>query len=224
MGFQLIFSDFWVTFFVKNRKLIYFEPEKYPSEIMKIKRIAIFASGGGTNAQNIVEHFSHIPDIEISLILSNNKKAQVLDRARKLNVTPVVFSRDDFYKSQRVLTILLENQIDLIVLAGFLLLIPDYLIDHFHGRIINIHPALLPKYGGKGMFGMKVHESVISSHDIESGITIHYVNEKYDEGEIIYQARCSVAQNETPESLAKKIHVLEYEHFPKVIEKLLSKI
>ncbi len=186
-----------------------------------MKRIAIFASGSGTNAQNIIEHFKDKPDIEISLVLSNKKDAKVLSRAKQFNVPTYTFDRTTFYESLDVPEMLSREKIDLIVLAGFLWLVPINLIKAFPGRIINIHPALLPKYGGKGMYGMKVHEAVIESGDRESGITIHYVNEKYDDGAIIFQAKCPIEESDTPEVLARKIHKLEYENFPMVIEKLL---
>ncbi len=143
-----------------------------------------------------------------------------LYRAEKHNIPTCIFSRDEFYKSDKVVELLKDEKIDLIVLAGFLWLVPLNLIRAFPDKIINIHPALLPKYGGKGMYGMHVHQAVIDSGDAESGISIHYVNEKYDEGKIIFQARCKIDRDDTPETLAEKIHQLEYEYFPKVIEEL----
>lgn len=186
-----------------------------------MKRIAIFASGSGSNAENIINHFKDNSQVEVSLILSNNGEAFVLERARKLNVESLVFDRNDFYNSDRIVDLLTQKNIDLVVLAGFLWLIPPSLIEKFPDAIINIHPALLPKYGGKGMYGMKVHEAVISSGDCQSGITIHYVNEKYDQGSIIFQAKCDIVAEDTPDSLAEKVHELEYKHFPKIIEQLL---
>lgn len=188
-----------------------------------MKRIAIFASGSGTNAQRIIEYFKDRPLIRVEMILSNNPEAFVLERAKKFHIASMVFSRQEFYQSDIVLKVLQENNITFIVLAGFLWLIPVYLLDAYNGKIINIHPALLPKYGGKGMFGMRVHEAVIQSGDKESGITIHQVNKNYDEGRIIFQAKCRVSGSETPATLANKIHLLEYEHFPVVIEKVLKK-
>ena len=185
-----------------------------------MKNIAIFASGSGTNAENIVKYFSESNNITVKLILSNNKSAYVLKRAEQLNVTHHVFNREELYDSDVIIKLLEEYEIDLIVLAGFLWLIPKNLINNF--KIINIHPALLPKYGGKGMYGIKVHKTVKLSGDSESGITIHYINEKYDKGEIIFQTKCKVENSDTPESLAKKIHKLEYEYFPKVIEDILK--
>lgn len=187
-----------------------------------MKRIAIFASGSGTNAENIVKYFSDREEVECALILSNRPDAKVLERARNMGVPSMVFNREQFYQTDIVLDRLLESGIDLVVLAGFLWLVPENILKAFKGRIINIHPALLPRYGGKGMYGMRVHEAVRASGDVETGITIHYVNEKYDEGETIFQAKCSVDPSDTAESIAGKIHKLEYEHFPKVIEGLLE--
>jgi len=191
---------------------------------MKAKRIAIFASGNGTNAQRIVEYFKDNEEIEICLILSNKPNAGVLLRAEKLGIRTEVFNRDEFKKGQKVDVLLQENDIDLIVLAGFLWLVPTFLIEKFPNRIINIHPALLPKFGGKGMYGMNVHKAVIESGESQSGISIHYVNNKYDDGQIIFQAKFNIEEGETPESLANKIHQLEYEHFPIIVENELSKI
>jgi phosphoribosylglycinamide formyltransferase-1 len=186
------------------------------------KRIAIFASGSGTNAENIIKYFSGSSRISCSLVLCNKPGAKVLDRADRLGVPTMVFNREDFYKSNLVVDRLLQEKIDLVVLAGFLWLVPKNLLHAFSGRMINIHPALLPKYGGKGMYGMKVHEEVRASGDNETGITIHYVNEKYDEGKTIFQAKCKVETEDTPESIAQKVHTLEYRYYPEVIEKLLS--
>jgi len=186
-----------------------------------MKNIVIFASGNGSNAQRIAEYFTNTRGVNIKRIYSNKKDAYVLTRAANLNIGSVVFDRQDFYHTERVLDALVRDMPDLIVLAGFLWKIPDPILARFNGKIINIHPALLPKYGGKGMYGSRVHEAVIESGDDRSGITIHYVNEKYDEGEIIFQAECSIDPGETPETLASKVHALEYAHFPVVIEKLL---
>ena len=186
-------------------------------------KIAIFASGNGTNAQRIIEYFTGHPVISVDLVLSNNPEAFVLTRAKTAGVPAVIFSRKEFYETENVLTILKERQITFIVLAGFLWLIPDYLLHAYVGKIVNIHPALLPGYGGKGMYGMRVHESVINSGEKESGITIHMVNNKYDDGQIIFQARCKVEPGDTPESLAQKIHALEHEHYPRIIESVLMK-
>lgn len=186
-----------------------------------LKRIAIFASGSGTNAENIVNYFTNKQGVEVNLILSNKKDAYVLHRAERLNVKSMVFSRDEFYKTDKILNTLHSKKIDLIVLAGFLWLIPINVISLFRNRIVNIHPALLPKYGGKGMYGSFVHEAVIKNKDKESGITIHYVNEVYDEGQIIFQQKVTVSENDSPVSLAQKIHSLEYKYFPKIIKEIL---
>jgi phosphoribosylglycinamide formyltransferase-1 len=185
-------------------------------------RIAIFASGSGTNARNIAEYFKSSDRVNISLILSNKADAFVLERAKKLGITSLVFNRKDFYESDSILDVLLEYQIDLIVLAGFLWLIPDNLLKAFPRRIINIHPALLPKYGGKGMYGEKVHQAVIQSGDKKTGISIHYVNDHYDEGEIIFQDSFEIQPDDTAESIAQKVHALEYKHFPRVIEEVIG--
>lgn len=188
---------------------------------MKIKNIAIFASGSGSNAENIVDYFRDNPSVNISLFLTNNPKAYVKERAKKLQIPIVEFSREQFYGSEEILNILKTHSIDLIVLAGFLWLVPDNLIRAFPNQIINIHPALLPKYGGKGMYGNRVHEAVKKAGDYETGITIHYVNAQYDQGKIIFQTTCSLDDSDTPQSIAEKVHDLEYKYFPKVIENLL---
>jgi phosphoribosylglycinamide formyltransferase-1 len=188
-----------------------------------MKRVAVFASGSGTNFQQICEYFNQKnSDIKIELLVVNKVNAYVVERAKQLNVKSQYFNREDFYYSDRVVECLKENQIDFIVLAGFLWLIPDNILKEYPNKIINIHPALLPNYGGKGMHGHHVHEAVIAAKESESGITIHYVNEHYDEGNIIFQAKCSITPEDTADSLAEKIHLLEKEHFPKVIDSLLS--
>lgn len=181
-------------------------------------RLAIFASGSGTNAQEIFAYFKNHPSIEIGLLLSNNPKAYALERARKFNVPAMVFNREEFADETTVLNKLREHQVTHIVLAGFLWMIPKYLIHVYAGKMINIHPALLPKFGGKGMFGRKVHEAVKASGEKETGITIHLVNEHYDEGRILFQARCGVEENYSPEKINECVQKLEYEHYPKVIE------
>lgn len=186
-----------------------------------MKRIAIFASGSGTNAQNIIEYFRNSRDVIVDSLWSNNENAYALIRAERLGVDTFTFGKEELYHSIEVLEALSERKIDMIVLAGFLWLVPHNLTEEF--TIINIHPALLPKYGGKGMYGKFVHEAVIRNKDKESGITVHYVNERYDAGNIIFQAKCPVSQGETPDSLAEKVHKLEYEHFPRVIEEILLK-
>ncbi len=187
-----------------------------------MKKVAIFASGSGTNAENIIRYFKNHSEIAITLVLSNKPGAKVLSRAENLGVETRVFSRDEFYNTLNIPELLHQKGIDFIVLAGFLWLIPVSLINAYKGKIINIHPALLPKYGGKGMFGMKVHEAVVANNEKESGITIHHVNEEYDKGSVILQKKCRIEPEDTPEVVAEKVHQLEYEHFPRVIEKLLA--
>jgi len=187
----------------------------------KNPRIAIFASGSGSNAQRIIEYFAGTGFLEISAVYCNNPQAYVLERAKLLDIPSVLFNRSDFYTATVVLDDLKCRDIDWIVLAGFLWLIPESIIRAFPNRIVNIHPALLPAYGGKGMFGMKVHEAVIAAGEKQSGITIHHVNDLYDKGDIIFQATCLIQPGDTPEMLAAKIHELEYEYFPVVIEKLV---
>jgi phosphoribosylglycinamide formyltransferase 1 len=189
-----------------------------------MKNIAVFASGSGTNAQNIAEYFRSTWDIRVSLILANKPDAYVLERAKNLNIPSIVFTREEFYDNETILEILQRNKIDFIVLAGFLWLIPGYLLKAYSRRIINIHPALLPKYGGKGMYGDKVHQAVIESGDKQTGISIHYVNDHYDEGEIIFQNSFDILPGDTAESIAKKVHLLEYKHFPRVIEETIRKV
>lgn len=184
-------------------------------------RIAIFASGSGSNAENIANYFSKSREVDISLFLTNNANAFVLERAKKLGIKSKVFTKDEFLKTDDILRFLLENDINFIVLAGFLLKMPENIIKVFPNKIINIHPALLPKYGGKGMYGDNVHKAVVDAKEQESGITIHYVNENYDEGKIIFQAKCEVLASDSYQDVAKKIHELEYEYFPKVIQSLL---
>ena len=186
---------------------------------MDVKRIAIFASGSGSNAQNIIEYFADNKNIIVDSVWTNNPSAYVLERAKKCGVDSFIFSREEFKSTLFVVEKLKNRNINLIVLAGFLWLIPSNLIQNF--RIINIHPALLPTYGGKGMYGMNVHQAVVENKEIESGISIHFVNEKYDEGEIIFQAVCPVLPSDSPEDVAEKVHQLEYKHFPEVIEKVL---
>ena len=189
-----------------------------------MKKVAIFASGNGSNAQCIAEHFSGHPGIEISLILSNKSDAFVLQRAKNLGIPSLTFNREEFYHSNRVLEELSEYRIDFIVLAGFLWLVPQNILRSYQNRIVNIHPALLPKYGGKGMYGIKVHEAVIENHEKETGISIHWVNEKYDEGEIIFQEKVEIEHDDTADSIAQKVHSLEYKHYPLIIEELVSRI
>ncbi len=185
--------------------------------------IAIFASGSGSNAENIIKYFSHSEQFSFPLIISNKHDAFVHKRAESFKIPSVTFSREDFMEGTKIIELLKSKNIDFIVLAGFLLKIPQNIIEEFPDRIINIHPALLPKFGGKGMYGDKVHQAVVDAHETESGITIHYVNEKYDEGNIIFQAKCQVAPEDTPEMVAQKVHALEYQYFPKVIEEVLGR-
>ncbi|KAA6317917.1 Phosphoribosylglycinamide formyltransferase [termite gut metagenome] len=190
---------------------------------MKGKRnIAIFASGSGSNAENIVNYFGKNDSIKVSLIVSDKKNAYVLERAARLNVPSVVVPKSDWETGEKMLVLLRGHQIDFIVLAGFLLRIPEILLHAYPDKIINIHPALLPKFGGKGMYGDKVHEAVVAAGEKESGITIHYINERYDEGQIIFQATCEVLSEDSPADVARKVHALEYAHFPEIIEKVAA--
>lgn len=189
---------------------------------MSIK-IAVFGSGSGTNAENIIQYFECNPSIEVTLVLSNKADAYILERARLHHIPSVVCTKTDFNNAVVLLSLLKEHEVDFIVLAGFLLQIPVGLIHAYPNKIINIHPALLPKYGGKGMYGDRVHEAVIASGDKFSGITIHYIDEHYDSGSIIFQAKCEVLPTDTPLDLAARIHTLEYKYFPKVIEETICK-
>lgn len=188
----------------------------------RIKKIAVFASGAGTNAKKIIEHFKHNSIAKVALIVCNNPKAGVLNIAAANNIPVLMVNRKGFFEDTICLEELKLHQVDLLVLAGFLWMIPGYLIKAYPEKIINIHPALLPKYGGKGMYGAHVHQAVIEAHEKESGITIHYVDEHYDNGDIIFQARCEVLNTDNPETLARKIHALEHQHYPEVIEGLLK--
>ena len=200
--------------------------DEYTLIFMKknIVNLAIFASGSGTNAEAIINYFDGNPDVNICRIYSNNPKAFVLERAKKFGIPHTTFNRKEFYESTVVLDSLMKDQTDLIVLAGFMWLFPEYLIHNFPKKIINIHPALLPAYGGKGMYGQYVHEAVILNKERKSGITIHFVNQVYDEGEIVFQAECPVTASNTPEDLAQKIHSLEHQHYPRIIEELVNTI
>jgi phosphoribosylglycinamide formyltransferase-1 len=189
-----------------------------------MKRIAVFASGSGTNAENLIRYFRTKPAGRVELVLTNRPGAGVIERAGSLGVETVVFNREQLYQSNEILELLLQKKIEFIVLAGFLWLVPGRLLEAYRGRVVNIHPALLPKYGGKGMYGDQVHKSVIASGDRESGITIHHVNQAYDEGDIIFQARCPVEEGDTPGSLAARIHALEYHYYPVIIEGLLDQL
>ncbi len=184
--------------------------------------MVVFASGTGTNAANIIRHFQSSGMARVVLVICNRAGAPVIGTARDLGVPAIFIPNEDFITGEKVLPVLRENRADLLVLAGFLRLIPHLILESYARKIINIHPSLLPKYGGKGMHGLKVHEAVIAHHEKESGITIHYVNDRFDEGEIIFQARVPVTPGDTPDSLRQKIHELEMKHFPPVIEKILG--
>ncbi len=185
--------------------------------------LAIFASGAGSNAQKIIDHFKNSDHIKIALIVCNKPGAGVLNIAAKENIPALLIDKEKFFRGNGYTDELKENNISFVVLAGFLWKIPSTLIDAYPRKIINIHPALLPNYGGKGMYGNYVHEAVIAAREKESGITIHYVDGHYDNGDIIFQARCPVLENDTPASLANRIHQLEHEHYPNVIEEIVSK-
>lgn len=188
-----------------------------------MNKIAIFASGGGTNAENIISYFSNKTDIaQVAFVVTNNAKAGVINKCKRLAVPVFVLSNAHFEQPDSLLNFLKKNAIDWIVLAGFLRKINPVFIQNFPDRIINIHPALLPNYGGKGMYGQHVHQAVVNAKEAESGITIHYVNSNYDEGAVIFQASCTLEPNESADSLAKKIHALEQTHFPVVLEQLLQ--
>jgi len=186
------------------------------------KNIVIFASGSGTNAEHIIRYFQEKKTASVKLVLSNKKEAYVLERAKQLNVPCCYFPKNEWEEGQKILTLLKTNEIELIVLAGFLLKIPQTLLDAYPHKIINIHPALLPKYGGKGMYGKYVHEAVIAAGEKETGITIHYIDEEYDHGKILFQETCSIEFTDTPEEVAAKVHALEYAYYPQVIESLLT--
>ncbi|WP_346316802.1 phosphoribosylglycinamide formyltransferase [Chitinophaga sp. YIM B06452] len=187
-----------------------------------MKNIAIFASGAGTNAQKIIDHFKGSSLARVSLIVSNKAEAGIFKIAEREQIPAVLIDKEQFFRGDTYVKLLQENNIDLVVLAGFLWKVPVNIVQAFPGRIINIHPALLPKYGGKGMYGHFVHEAVLAAGDAESGITIHYVNEQYDDGGVILQERCAVSPGDTPETLAKKVQALEHRWFPLIVERLLS--
>lgn len=188
------------------------------------KRIAIFASGSGSNAQKLMEHFKRNTEVEIALVLTNNADAYVLQRADSFEIPSHIFDKHEFYKTDNVIDLLKNLSIDLIVLAGFMWLIPKNLIHEYPGRIINIHPAILPKFGGKGMYGDFVHKAVMEAGEPEGGITIHYVNENYDEGEYIYQAKYRIDKGDNLEMVKFKGQQLEHLHYPRVVESIIKKI
>ncbi len=186
------------------------------------KNIAIFASGSGTNAENIIRHFQGNKDVNVALVVSNKPDAYVLVRAANLNVPSLTLTREEFARGEELARLMKERGIDFIVLAGFLLRVPEALIEAYPGRIVNIHPALLPKYGGKGMYGDRVHRAVVEAGERESGITIHLIDEQYDRGTTVFQAKCPVLPGDTPDDVARKVHALEYAHYPEVIGQLLA--
>lgn len=187
-----------------------------------MQKLAIFASGSGTNAENIIKYFQNKQQIRVSCICCNNPDAFVIQRAKKYDIDVLTFSKEEFYNSTQVIDYLRRLDIGWIILAGFLWLVPEYLIDAFQNRILNIHPALLPKYGGKGMYGIRVHQAVIDNNEKQSGITIHIIDREYDKGKLIFQTTCPVLPEDTPVSLAEKVHRLEYYYYPKIIEKIVS--
>jgi phosphoribosylglycinamide formyltransferase-1 len=185
-------------------------------------KLAIFASGSGSNAENIANYFSSSEDIKVAVILSNKRDAYVHERARKFNIPSFTFTKSDFDNGTAILEKMTEYNIDFIVLAGFLLKVSNNIIDAFPNRIVNIHPALLPKYGGKGMYGDNVHNAIKNAGEKETGITIHYINENYDEGDIIFQAKCELSDQDTPINIANKVQLLEHMHYPKIIEETVK--
>lgn len=186
------------------------------------KNIAIFASGSGTNAENIIRHFQGNKDVNVALVVSNKPDAYVLVRAANLHVPSLTLTHEEFARGEELARLMKERGIDFIVLAGFLLRVPEALIEAYPGRIVNIHPALLPKYGGKGMYGDRVHRAVVEAGERESGITIHLIDEQYDRGTTVFQAKCPVLPGDTPDDVARKVHALEYAHYPEVIGQLLA--
>ena len=189
-----------------------------------MRNIAIFASGGGSNARKIIEHFKGHPSVKVALVVSNKRDAGVLNIAQEHGIDSIIVSKSIFYETDDILNILAEYHISFIVLAGFLLLVPQYIVGRFKKKIINIHPALLPKFGGKGMYGSHVHEAVKQSQETETGITIHYCNAHYDEGDIIFQAKTAVSPTDTPQDIARNVLALEHEYFPKIIEKVVLRL
>lgn len=189
-----------------------------------VKRIAIFASGTGSNAQKIIGHFMGSKAAEVSLIVSNKPGAGVLSMAAQERIPSIIIEKEKFFRGDAYLDVLSQKKIDFIVLAGFLWKIPQALIDAYPKKIVNIHPALLPKYGGKGLYGSYVHEAVLANKEKESGISIHYVDEHYDHGDLIFQARCKVDKQDTPGSLAERIHQLEHKHYSRVIEEIIKTV
>lgn len=187
------------------------------------KRIVIFASGNGTNTQNIIKYFQNSKHAQVVCVLSNNKNAKVLDRSLDLNIEALSFTKAEMLAPQGLLSLLNNRKPDLLVLAGFLLKFPEIIIDAYPNKVINIHPALLPKYGGKGMYGHHVHKAVVENKETHSGITIHYVNNHYDQGKVIFQKKTTIAPQDTPQDVAQKVQLLEHQWLPKVIEDVLTK-
>ncbi|HQL52643.1 MAG: phosphoribosylglycinamide formyltransferase [Patescibacteria group bacterium] len=210
-----------LKFFITQSRPITTLNQKNTKKIKNLKNISIWASGNGSNAENIIKYFNNHKKIRIDHIICNNSKAGVIECAQRLNIDCFVFSKKDFSEGNAVLNKIIERKTNYIILSGFLQMVPTNIINKFPNAIINIHPALLPDFGGKGMYGNHVHEAVINAKKNESGITIHLVDEIYDHGKIIFQKKCKINKNETPESLAKKIHKLEYKYFPKVIENFI---
>lgn len=190
----------------------------------KIVRIALFASGSGTNVENIANYFKDKTTAKPVCVLCNKPDAFVLERAKRLNLDSMTFNRADFNDGKKIMEYLRKHDIGMIVLAGFLWLVPQYLIDAFPNRIVNIHPALLPKFGGKGMYGMHVHEAVKQSGETETGITIHLIDGNYDQGSTVFQAKVAIAPSDTPDDIANKVHALEYKHYPEVIEEIARRV
>ena len=188
------------------------------------KRIAIFASGSGSNAQKLMEYFKNHQEAEVVIVLTNNPEAYVIQRADNFEIPTHIFDKYEFIETNDIVNLLKNLQIDLIVLAGFLWLIPNNLLEEFPNQIINIHPALLPKFGGKGMYGDRIHRTILEAGEVENGITIHFVNEKFDEGEIIYQSRFKIGKNDTLETIKFKGQQLEHLHYPRIVENLIQKI
>lgn len=186
----------------------------------KIIKIALFASGSGTNVENIANYFKGKTTAKPVCVLCNKPEAFVLERAKRLNLDSMTFNRADFNDGKKIMDFLVNHDIDMIVLAGFLWLVPQYLIDAYPSRIVNIHPALLPKFGGKGMYGMHVHEAVKQSGETETGITIHLIDGNYDKGSTVFQAKVAIDPSDTPDDIANKVHALEYKYYPEVIEKI----
>jgi phosphoribosylglycinamide formyltransferase-1 len=209
---------------IKNQKELNFIKSlffiNFVAEFNFMKRIAILASGSGSNAENIIKYFSANNEVEVPFVISNRKEVYVHERCKYLGVPSYVIPKADFENGVAT-KFLLDNKIDLVVLAGFLLRIPDDMLAAYPNKVINIHPSLLPKYGGKGMYGDNVHKAVVENKETESGITIHFLNDRFDEGEHVAQYKCEVLPTDTPEDVATKVHALEYEWYPKVIENIL---